>query len=222
MKRLATIALALLAVSSAADSRKPPKGISLPRGCRDRGCARERTAGDGAAAVPCVATNNGVAFSAGWAADFNGGLTSTLSSVASVGPPGSCTSSVSRLQATAATISTTYSGMTIITPPTGSGTGMCSGGTSNISWGFYVLNASNQTFDMCWSDNLHGYQCADCSAVAATWTFCKVQNQTFWLTTNTFSIGNLPFLNPAHTARASVLDLKLYGPVCAVGPTISP
>ncbi|MBK7865209.1 MAG: hypothetical protein IPJ65_42750 [Archangiaceae bacterium] len=51
MKRLATIALALLAVSSAADSRKPPKGITLPRGCRDRSCFRARTVDADSSAV---------------------------------------------------------------------------------------------------------------------------------------------------------------------------
>lgn len=59
MKRLATIALALLAVTSAAGSRKPPKGITLPRGCRDRGCVRERTVSDGATcsqSIQCAVT----------------------------------------------------------------------------------------------------------------------------------------------------------------------
>ena len=53
MKRLATIALALLAVTSAADSRKPPKGITLPRGCRDRGCVRERVVSASSAGPTC-------------------------------------------------------------------------------------------------------------------------------------------------------------------------
>ena len=45
MKRLAVTLLVLLAVDAAADARKPPLGISLPRGCRDRGCVRERAIG---------------------------------------------------------------------------------------------------------------------------------------------------------------------------------
>jgi hypothetical protein len=43
--RAGFIALALAAGAVWADSRKPAKGISLPRGCRDRGCVRERALG---------------------------------------------------------------------------------------------------------------------------------------------------------------------------------
>lgn len=53
MKRLAVIALALsVSAPSWADSRKPAKGISLPRGCRDRGCVRERAVGVGTVLPP--------------------------------------------------------------------------------------------------------------------------------------------------------------------------
>lgn len=54
MNRLAVTLLVLTAVDAAADARRPALGISLPRGCRDRGCVRERALG-GSAAGPSYA-----------------------------------------------------------------------------------------------------------------------------------------------------------------------
>lgn len=154
-----------------------------------------------------------------WHVDFNLGDTSTVTTGVGPGAPGSCNQAV-RLQAGATTASNMYSGISDTTSPSGNGVGMCAGGTSNISWGFWAKTSTGQTFDFCANDNSHGTQCFTCAPTANTWAWCASQNQLWWIQSNAFSIGNLTFLSGG--PQRAALDVQLDGPYCVVGSTISP
>jgi hypothetical protein len=201
VRRHIVAALAFAALIGAHDSEAGPRAMRFlaPSGPGRSGC------------TPTI--QGSATSSASWTWSHTVGMTGTATDNAGAGPPGSCSASGAMRIQVSATTTAQYSVFQSNTP-------LCAGGSSNISWGFWIKATTSQTVDMCQNDNVHNVQCFTCSATANTWVFCHADNKTWGTSANIFLIGNDTPDNGG--ASRSALDAQIYAPRCLVGSSISP